>query len=206
MRTMVRRAILAGAAVGMTALTITAPAVAGAAFATPSPTPTGSQSTPPSPPPPHAPHLDVTITPGTTQPGTTVNIKAVVSHGVIPAHASAQSPVLDAATLTTSGSVATGTGHVRSDAKAGVYSVLVQAMAPDSLKLRGTAQLTVVVTTGTPTPTPTPTVPRGGVGTGGGGAAGGVDLALIGAGSAIALLGVTAAVTAMRRRRNDVRH
>ncbi|HEY7484110.1 MAG TPA: hypothetical protein VH912_06560 [Streptosporangiaceae bacterium] len=43
-------------------------------------------------------------------------------------------------------------------------------------------------------------------GTGGGGTAGGSDLALLTAGSAIALLGVGAAAMAIRRRRSDVRN
>lgn len=200
---MIRQAILASAVAGMTALTIAGPAFTHAAHANPpSPSPTGSPITPPSTPVPDT-RLTVTVIPDKVEPGGTVNIKAVAPQGLVPAHAGAQSPVLDSDTLTTSGNVAAGTGHVRSDAKAGVYPVLVQAMTPDAVKLQGTTQITVVVVD--TTPNPTPAVPRGGVGTGGGGGAGGSDMALLTAGSAIALLGVAAAVAAMRRRRADVR-
>lgn len=210
MSTMIRQAILVGAVAGMTALTTAGQPFAGAAVAEPpSPHPTGTPFTPVP-----DPHLTVTVTPDKAQPGGTVNIKAMAPEGNVLTHASAHSPVLDSASLTTTDDVATGTAHVRADAKAGVYSVLVRGMTPHGLKLRGSAQFTVVVSTPKPPPTTpgpttpaptTPVVPKGGVGTGGGGTAGGADLALITAGSAIALLGVAAAVAAIRRRRTDVR-
>jgi hypothetical protein len=211
---MIRRAILAGTVAGMAVLGVTGQAFTGAALANaPSPKPSGTsfptKPTPPTPPPDT--RLNVTVTPDKAEPGAKVDIKAESPAGLVPQHAVAFSPVLDLSKLTMTGTVVSGTGQVRSDAKAGVYPVLVRAVTKDALKLRGSAQITVVVVPPKPpvtptTPTnPTTTVPSGGVGTGGGGTSGGVDLALLTAGSAIALLGVTAGVVAMRRRHADVR-
>lgn len=198
-----RSTIVAGTIVGMMAFGVAGPASAGIAFAEP-PTPTPTDSTPPptTPPPPDT-TLDVTLTPAKAKPGDALKI-AAVSHQGIFADAVATSPVTGTVKLAPAGEGAAGTGQVAKDAKAGVYTVTVNAKGKDGVKLQGGAKLTVIVTD--TVPSPAPTVPRGGAKTGGGGTAGGADLALISAGSAIALLGAAVAVAAMRRRQDDVRN
>jgi hypothetical protein len=203
MITMIRRTILASTVAGMTALGIAAPVFAGVAFAEPSPKPPQTRPTPL-----RDAKLNVTVTPNEVQPGKDVKIGATSEEGIF-GYAVATSPVFSPVKLTEGSNGAEGIGHVRDDARAGVYTVIVKARGKDQLKFVGTARLTVVVTTPTPpaAATPTvPTVPKGGVGTGGGGTAyDGTNLGMLTAGSAIALLGVIATVAAIRRRRSDVR-
>lgn len=198
-----RSTIVAGAIAGMTVLGVTGPVHTATALAEPTPpTPTDSKSPDTTTPSPPDTTLDVTLTPAKAAPGDSVKIAAVSRQGIF-ADAVATSPVMGTVKLEPAGEGAAGTGQVLKDTKAGVYTVTVNAMGHDGLELKGGAQLTVIVTTTSPTPSVSPSVPKGGVKTGGGGTAGAPDLALISAGSAIALLGVAAVVAAMRRRQDD---
>lgn len=199
-----RGTIVAGTIAGLAFAGAAGPLLTTTAFAdTPSPVPSESETTPttppPTPPPPDT-RLDVTLTPAKAGPGDPVKIAAISHQGIFD-QAVATSPVLGSVKLELVGEGAEGTGRVLTGAKAGVHTVTVNAIGHDGLKLSGTAQLTVVVTT--PSPTPSPTTPIGGVGTGGGGTADGTNLGLITAGSALALLGISASVMVVRRRKGD---
>src|SRR5512139_3845511 len=105
MSTMIRRAILAGAVAGMTALGASGPVFTGAVFADPAPpSPSDSPSTPPVPPP--STDLEVTVTPYKAEPGDTVNIKAVAREDLhLESKATVESPVLQNYHLAESGKV-----------------------------------------------------------------------------------------------------